>query len=191
VIVGRILLGSVGSGLMHGAAAPVAAATRGYGRQHRQAIGEIAVAWDGSPEAREAVLHAEALARRESARLRLLTVAVRATTLPGMIGWEPPAPKSPAEVLEDGVAAISPDLDAAGKLIDGGSIAAAIAAECRVGVDLLVVGSRGYGALGRVLVGSVATGLLHRAKCPVLTVPRPRVEASEQATWGEEAVARK
>lgn len=188
-IVGRILLGSVGSGLMHGAAAPVAAATRGYDKQHRHTIREIAVAWDGSAEAREAVAHAEALARRESARLRLLTVDVQATTLPGVIGWEPLVPKSPAEVLEEGVAAISPDLEVAGKLVDGGSIAAAIAEDCRVGVDLLVVGSRGYGALGRVLVGSVATGLLHRARCPVLTVPRPRVPASEPTLWGEEAAS--
>lgn len=188
-IVGRILLGSVGSGLMHGAAAPVAAATRGYDKHHRHKIRQIAVAWDDSPEAREAVAHAEALARRESARLRLLTVDLRETTVPGAIGWEPLMPKSPAEVLEEGVTAISPDIEVAGKLLDGGSIAAAIAAECRVGVDLLVVGSRGYGALGRVLVGSVATGLLHRARCPVLTVPRPRVPAGEQAFWGEEAVA--
>lgn len=44
---------------------------------------------------------------------------------------------------------------------------------------LIVVGSRGYGTVGRVLVGSVATGLLHKARCPVLTVPRPRPSAEE------------
>ncbi|MBS1894404.1 MAG: universal stress protein [Actinobacteria bacterium] len=188
-IVGRILLGSVGTGLMHGASAPVAAATRGYDQHRRHAIREIAVAWDGSPEAREAVLHAEVLARRESASLRLVTVDVMETTLPGAIGWEPAVPKTPAEVLQEGIASISPDLKVQGKLIDGGSIAAAIAEECRVGVDLLVLGSRGYGALGRVLVGSVGTGLLHRARCPILTVPRPRTPAGEQSFRDEEAVA--
>lgn len=173
-IVGRILLGSVGTGLMHGAAAPVAAAPRGYGEHRRHPFERIDVAWDGSPEAREAVVHAEAIARRESARLRLITVDVRATTVPGMIGWDAAAVRSPRQVLDDGIAAVSADIEAEGRLIDGGSIAAAIAADSRVGTDLLVVGSRGYGTLGRVLVGSVATGLLHRARCPVLAVPRPR-----------------
>lgn len=188
-IVGRILLGSVGPGLLHGAAAPVCAATRGYDKHHQPTIRRIAVAWDGSPEAREAVLHAEALARRETAKLRLVTVDVADTTAPGVIGWEPVVPKSPREVLDEGVAMICPELETEGRLIDGGSIAAAIAAECRVGVDLLVVGSRGYGAIGRVLVGSVATGLLCRARCPVLTIPRPRAPVGEQSLWDEEAVA--
>jgi len=187
-MVGRILLGSVGSGLMHGATAPVAAAPQGFHKHRRHAIREIAVAWDGSPEAREAVLHAEALARREDARLRLVTVDLRETTLAGAIGWEPLTPKTPAEVLEEGVAAISPDLEVVGKLIDGASIAASIAAECG-DADLLVVGSRGYGPLGRVLVGSVATGLLHRARCPVLTVPRPRTPVGERGFRDESALA--
>lgn len=188
-IVGRILLGSVGTGLMHGAAAPVAAATRGLAGHHRHAIREIGVAWDGSPEAREAILHAEVLARRESARLRVVTVDVRETTLPGAMGWEPSVPKTPAEVLEEGMASISPDLTVEGRLVSGGSIAAAIAEECGTRVDLLVLGSRGYGAFDRVLVGSVGSGLLHRLRCSLLAVPRPRTPVGEQGIRGEEAVA--
>ncbi len=188
-IVGRILLGSVGTGLMHGAAAPVAAAPRGHAEHGRRSVRQIAVAWDGSPEAREALLRAEGLARLDSAGLRLVTVDVQQTTLPGMIGWEPPAPKSPREILDEGVASASSDLEVAGRLIHGTSIPRAIADDCRTGVDLLVVGSRGYGALGRVLVGSVATGLLHRARCPLLTVPRPRTRVGEQSFWDESAVA--
>jgi nucleotide-binding universal stress UspA family protein len=166
---------------MHGACAPVAAATRGYHKLHPQEIKEVGVAWDGSPEAREAVLLAAALARRESARLRLITVDVRETTLPGLIGWEPPVPKTPAEVLKEGVDLVSPDLEVVGKLLDGNSIPAAIAEECRVGVELLVVGSRGYGALGRVLLGSVGTDLLHHSLCPVIAVPRPPTPRGEQS----------
>lgn len=188
-IAGRILLGSVGNGLMHGAAAPVAAATRGFDKHRRHTIGEIAVAWDGSPEAREAMVHAEVIARREGARLRLLTVAIRETMLPGVIGWEPAAPKTPREVLDEGIASLAPDIPVEGRLVDGGSIPAAIAGECRTGVDLIVVGSRGYGALGRVLVGSVATGLLHRARCPVLAVPRPSTPVGERSYRGEKAEA--
>jgi nucleotide-binding universal stress UspA family protein len=188
-IVGRILLGSVGNGLTHGAAAPVVVATRGFDKHRRHTIGEIAVAWDGSPEAGEAIAHAEVIARREGARIRLVTVAIRATMFPGVIGWEPVVPKTPREVLDEGIASVAPDIPVEGRLIDGGSIPAAIAGECRTGVDLIVVGSRGYGALGRVLVGSVATGLLHRARCPVLTVPRPRTPVDERSYRREKAEA--
>ncbi len=37
---------------------------------------------------------------------------------------------------------------------------------------ILVVGSRGYGPLRRVLLGSVSTQLVKSAPCPVLVVPR-------------------
>jgi len=35
-----------------------------------------------------------------------------------------------------------------------------------------VCGSRGRGALGRVMLGSVAAGLLRKARSPVLVIPR-------------------
>jgi nucleotide-binding universal stress UspA family protein len=38
-------------------------------------------------------------------------------------------------------------------------------------VQLIVVGSHGWGAVRRVVFGSVSTGVLHHAKQPVLVVP--------------------
>lgn len=169
----RILLGSVGRGLMNGAAAPVAAAPHGYAEKEVRDIHRIVVAYDGSPQAREAVTHAETLARRESARLELLTVDIQESTLPGVIGWESPVPKTPDEVLADGLVSIAPDIAVAGRCLSGGSIAATIADYCAHGADLVVIGSRGYGPFARVLLGSVGSGLLHRSRCPVLAVPRP------------------
>jgi nucleotide-binding universal stress UspA family protein len=39
-------------------------------------------------------------------------------------------------------------------------------------LGLLVLGSRGYGPLRRVLLGSVSNALLDHASCPVMVVPR-------------------
>ena len=46
--------------------------------------------------------------------------------------------------------------------------------------QLIVVGSHGWGAARRLLSGSVSTGLVHSAPCPVLVV-RGRETAQEHA----------
>ena len=39
-------------------------------------------------------------------------------------------------------------------------------------VDLLVCGSPGHGPIGSVMLGSVSTGVLRKARCPILIVRR-------------------
>jgi nucleotide-binding universal stress UspA family protein len=57
-------------------------------------------------------------------------------------------------------------------------------------VDLLIVGTRGHGALRRLLVGSTAEVLLTASACPVLVVPGGAVGAPLQATGSTAESAR-
>ena len=51
--------------------------------------------------------------------------------------------------------------------------ASAIAREAAQGYDLVVVGSRGRGAVSRILLGSTTQELLHRTRIPVMVVESP------------------
>jgi nucleotide-binding universal stress UspA family protein len=51
-----------------------------------------------------------------------------------------------------------------------------ILAERSADLDLLVCGSRGYGPVRSVMLGSVSRALAHTARCPLLVVPRPPAE---------------
>ena len=47
------------------------------------------------------------------------------------------------------------------------------------GVDLIVIGTHGRGALRQMLLGSVADKVVHKAQCPVLSVREPGQEMEE------------
>jgi nucleotide-binding universal stress UspA family protein len=172
--VGRTLLGSVAEGVLHGAPCAVAVAPRGYSEQDR-AFRQIAVAYDGTPEAKAALQRAGALAEASGAAVRVLTAVAPPVALPGVVGYTPLEPPEPDNLIEEAVQALGPGVGAEGRKLDGPP-AATLARACEEGVDLLVVGSRGYGPLMRVLLGSVSTRLVADAPCPVLVVPRPRGE---------------
>jgi hypothetical protein len=50
------------------------------------------------------------------------------------------------------------------------------------------MGSRGYGPLGRVVLGSVSEPVSHQAPCPVWITPRP-ASTAEAAREGARAMA--
>jgi universal stress protein family protein len=54
-----------------------------------------------------------------------------------------------------------------------------------------VLGSRGFGPLRRIVLGSVSTKVLRSAACPVLVVPRHSAESLDDAVVSlAEAAAR-
>jgi nucleotide-binding universal stress UspA family protein len=170
--VGRALIGSVAEGVLHGAPCAALVAPHGYAENGHGPFATVAVAYDGTPEAKAALARARALAEQSRAALRILTVVAPPVALPGVVGYTPVNPPEPEKVIAEGVAAAGVAVPVDGRRLDGAP-AQALAEACEEGVDLLVAGSRGYGPVARLLLGSVSSRLVAIAPCPVLVVPRP------------------
>ena len=65
-----------------------------------------------------------------------------------------------------------PPAIAAKSQIVPGNAARTLVHETARDADLLVVGSRGYGPVGRTFLGSVSSEVVRFASCPVMVVPR-------------------
>ena len=177
--IGRALIGSVADGLLHGAPCEVTVAPRGYAGEEHGPFRTIAVAYDDTEEAKAALRRAEEIARACRATIVVYTVSAPVAVVPGATGYTPAIPPEAGAIVTRAVKSVNDDLAATGRALSGVP-AGAIAEACEeVGADLLVAGSRGYGPVLRVLLGSVSTQLVHRASCPVLVVPRPREGAEE------------
>lgn len=172
--IGRVVLGSTARSLLNGAPADVAVAPSGYAATEHEKIGRIAVAYDGTPEAKFALRRAEALARAFDAQIKLLTVVVPPVATPVMVPgvYAPEFPPDPERLIEEGADLVDPALAVETSRLDGDPAIQLLEA-CEEGVDLLAMGSRGYGPLTRVLVGSVSREVIQKARCPVLSVRRP------------------
>ncbi|MEZ5077728.1 MAG: universal stress protein [Solirubrobacterales bacterium] len=170
--IGRALIGSVAEGLLHGAPCAVSAAPRGYGSAEHKPFGTIAVAYDGTPEAKLALAHGRRLAESTGGNLRILTVISPPVALPGVVGYTPTMPPDAEQINARAVSEASSGVDAEGQVLSGPA-ATTLAEASEGGVDLLIAGSRHYGPVTRVLLGSVSSLLIHKAPCPVLVVPRP------------------
>lgn len=171
--IGRALIGSVADGLLHGAPCEVTVAPRGYAGEEHGPFRTIAVAYDDTPEAKAALRRAEEIARACRATIVVFTVAAPAAVIPGAAGYTPAIQPQAGAIVTRAVKSVSDDLAATGRALSGVPAGAIVEACEEAGADLLVAGSRGYGPVRRVLLGSVSTQLVHQAHCPVLVVPRP------------------
>jgi nucleotide-binding universal stress UspA family protein len=167
---GRVLLGDVGRAVLRNAPCPVAVAPRGFRPRSPHTVG---VGFDGSPESRAALSAAQDLARGLGARLRIIVVAVRGKDAP------PPYSAWPAYVAAvrenaDETARAAAEIagpDAETEVRSG--LPGEQLAEASSALDVLVVGSRGWGPVMRLVLGSTSDAVVHRARCPVVVVPRP------------------
>ena len=183
---------SIADRLLHGAPCPVAVVPVGWLRTAR--LETIGVAFTDTPEAREALRGAAALARRSGAKLRVLSAAEpegfnqtyggglpRDRTTFGEIGGQlrTDAEKVVAAAVADlGDIAVEPDVS----VQEPEDFL--VAASKRL--DLLVCGSRGYGPRRAVLLGGVTHHVTAAAHCPVIVLVRG-VEAALEALIAEPA----
>ena len=163
--------GSVAERLLSGAPCPVAVAPRGY---EPLELRVIAVGYDGSAEATAALELATGLGEAADATLRVIAVR-RVPTTAAATQAEAIAAASGAPDLQAQLHTAVTELPAvlrALPLFEKGEPASHLLARLDEGVDLLVLGSRGYGPLRAVLLGSVSATVVRHAPCPVLITPR-------------------
>jgi nucleotide-binding universal stress UspA family protein len=135
----------------------------------------ILVAVDGSRAATAAVEKAVSLARDGGVRLTLISVA----TTPR---WVLPSPyiaplpteaeleRQAREILEEAEALVPEDVPVS-SVVRHGSVVEAILDRIECGEhDLVVIGSRGRGPAGSLLLGSVSHAVATRSPVPVLVV---------------------
>jgi nucleotide-binding universal stress UspA family protein len=175
-LLGRGLLGDVSRATLHGAACPVALAPRGYADGPRAALQVIGVGVDGGAPARAAALYASELASRSGAELRLLwAVHVPVAYTAGMaIAYDwPQVLEGDCAHAERALSELAAELPVPSchEVVEA-SPAEALEQLSRE-VDLVVVGSRGWGAVRRVVLGSTSDRLLRHTKCPVLVITAP------------------
>jgi nucleotide-binding universal stress UspA family protein len=166
-LLGRVLLHDDTHAALNGAPCPVAVAPVGYADQP-VAMREIGVAFDGSPESEHAIEVARALSDKSGTRLS----AFEAVALPaygaaaGLIGA--------AEAFDERVQEARERIESLGGVEAHAAYGDPVEelAVYSASLDLLIVGSRGYGPLGRLVHGSTSQHLARVARCPLLVLTR-------------------
>jgi nucleotide-binding universal stress UspA family protein len=174
--VGRAVLGDHTRAALNGASCAVAVAPAGFAR-HPGTFAAVGVGYDGSPESERAL----ATARELAAGLGAYVQALRVVTIPydeyaavALTAGEPfAALVEHAERELTGIEGV--DTRVAYGL--PGEELAAFSGE----VDMLVVGSRGYGPARRLVLGSTSSYLQRHARGPLLVLPRGIGEARKES----------
>jgi nucleotide-binding universal stress UspA family protein len=156
-------------------------------------MGPILVATDGSPSAEAALKKAIELAKATGGELVVVTVwhvALSAFAYEPLV-VVPEVLESEREaggvVLATAVArAAAAGVDAEPVLLEGRAVDEICREAAERNATMIVLGSHGYGPVQRLIFGSVSTGVLHHATCPVLVVrgerPAPAAKPKQAAT---------
>jgi nucleotide-binding universal stress UspA family protein len=177
---GEVRIGNRTRQLIGDARCALAVAPRGLAEAGTPSIERIGVGYDGGPESVQALALAGVIARACGAELgvravvddRIPTFGLRGSRGSRIIAeWKSLIAEDVEALRKRAVeAAKSAGVDARVEVISGHPADALL--ELSEEVDLLVVGSRRWGAVARLLLGSTGEALVHGAVCPILIVPR-------------------
>ncbi len=175
---GRVLLGTVSQEVLDASPCAVLVAPAGLAATARPIrLARIGVGFDDTPQAHDALAVARSVARRTGGQLRIVWAAhLAAKAFPhAFVSFLQPnyfeeVRGKVEQRLEQAAAPIRDELFVRTEIASGGTTAALV--QRSQDLDLLVLGSRGYGPLQRVLLGSISRGVVNDARCPVLVIPR-------------------
>jgi nucleotide-binding universal stress UspA family protein len=147
----------------------------------------ILVAWDGSEHAKRALGEAVDLARTQEGRLTLLTVAAPLRVWPGYV---PPVSEadliSAAEkILVEGEALVPEGVPVSGRTAAGDPGFELVRRAAAADHDLIVMGSRGRGAVRSAFLGSVSHYVLNHTTVPVLIIHDGESESTPSGVEGD------
>jgi nucleotide-binding universal stress UspA family protein len=189
--IGRVVAGDTVRATLTAAPCAVAVAPKGMAEADGS-ISRIGVGFDGSPESEMALDRAAALGRAAGASLDVVDVVANIGA--PVFGW--PYGFDVDELLAASRRTATELVDHATEGLD-----LPVRREVRFGfpgrelvevsdrVDLLVVGSRGFGPARRVIAGSTSDYVVHHAHCPVVVLPRSAVEADAETPVAVEMAA--
>ncbi len=172
---GRAMLGDDTRAALNGAPCAVAIAAAGYG-EHSAPIASVGVGYDGSAESEAALAAARELAAPTKASVRALqVVSIPPYAYTGLI----PADVGDAmqAILKQAERSVAELSDVEGSAVYG--LAGEELAAFGDRVDILVVGSRGYGPVKRLVLGSTSDFLERHARCSLLVLPRTASRAEQ------------
>jgi nucleotide-binding universal stress UspA family protein len=170
---GRAMLGDDTRASLNGASCAVAIAAHGYAAT--TAIADVGVAYNGSPESVAALAKARELAAATGARIHALEVVAIPTY--GFTGVLAPGL---GDTVEEMITAAQERL-AALDGVDGQAVYGLAGEELAAlsdRLDILVVGSRSYGPVRRLVLGSTSSYLQRHARSSLLVLVRPAAAAA-------------
>jgi nucleotide-binding universal stress UspA family protein len=149
----------------------------GYRTWPDEPIRRVGVGTDGSAESMSAVGAAADLARALEACLEVISVApTEAYTAPALTGGpgyhtlRADLDRRQREGLQSALDSLPFGTVAEMVALSGSPARALIGHSARL--DLLILGSRGYGPLRSVILGGVSGQVVRGARCPVIAIPR-------------------
>ena len=174
--IGSVSPGSIAEHLLQGARCRLVIAPKGYAQEDHSGdrLRVLAVGYDGMAESQAALEEGAKLCLKFGGSMKVIGVATPVPAMGAAAAAQAGAEAGPdfQTRLHEAAAALPPEVRAL-PVLERGNPVDKLLELSEVGIDLLVLGSRGFGPVMRLLIGSVSSRVIRGAPCPVMVVPRP------------------